>query len=205
MRAELEVDLAHPRGSDPSATHRSVLDEAIGMEHLVDDLLELARSDTGRIGRADSVDLDDIVLTEAGRLRAAGRRAVVTTGVRAVQVVGDARQLARAVRNLADNAERHALGTVSFASAEADGQAILTVSDDGPGVPLDQRRRIFERFARLDEARTATSGGTGLGLAITLAIAEAHGGTARVESAESGGARFVMTLPIAPGHVDDPR
>ncbi len=195
IRSELEVDAARPEQADVDATQRSVLEETIALQRLVDNLLYLARSDGGASPtRRDPVDLDDVVFTEATRLRAATSVAVDTSGVAAVQIRGDADQLTRLVRNLTDNAVRHAAATVTITLAERDTAAVLTVSDDGPGIPTVDRERIFERFTRLDEARSATTGGAGLGLAIARDIAEHHGGTVVVDPTDTG-ARFVVTLP----------
>ena len=110
-------------------------------------------------------------------------------------MLGDRQQLARVVSNLADNAIRHATTTVSFTLTETNGRAILTVADDGIGIPEDRRQQVFERFTRLDDSRATATGGAGLGLAIARAIVEAHGGTLVVEADDSGGARFVATIP----------
>lgn len=202
IRSELEVDLAHPDGADPDATHRSVLEEAAGLQRLVEDLLHLARSDAGAtVLRAEPVDLDDIVLREARALRAEGRVTVDVAGVSAAQVVGDAVQLARAVGNLASNAARHAAGRVTFTVAGHRGVAEVTVADDGPGIPPDQQDRVFERFTRLDEAREG-AGGTGLGLAIARDVIVRHGGTLRLDGEHRPGARFVIALPL---HQQDSR
>lgn len=200
IRTELEVDVAHPDGADLLATHRSVLEEATGLQSLVEDLLHLARSDgSGMSGRLDKVDLDDIVLARAAVLRADGRVSVDVKGVTAAQVVGDAGQLARAVGNLADNAVRHASSRVTFTVAEDDdGVAVVTVSDDGPGIPADQHGRVFERFTSLDDARQGTTGGAGLGLAIARDIVARHGGALAIDSDYGAGARFVVKLPLAP-------
>ncbi|MGH9085023.1 MAG: sensor histidine kinase [Acidimicrobiales bacterium] len=198
VRTELEVDLAHPEDADLLATHRSVLDETVGLQRLAEDLLLVARGDAGAAssGREEPVDLDDLVLRVARRIRAGERVAVDLAGVGAAQVRGDPDLLARAVGNLADNAVRHATSTVRFELAEVDGAAVLSVADDGPGVPDADRARIFERFARLDEARGSATGGTGLGLAIARDVAERHGGTL-VLADDGPGARFVLTLPTA--------
>jgi signal transduction histidine kinase len=198
IRSELEVDLAHPDRADPLATHRSVLDETVGLQHLVDDLLLLAQSDSHAAPPMsdEPVDVDDLVVRVARRLRADGRVTVDLSGVSAAQVRGDADQLVRAIGNVADNAVRHATSTVTFTLAERNGSAVLAVADDGDGIPADQRERIFERFARLDEARGA-GGGTGLGLAIARDIVVRHGGTIAVDESYSSGARLVITLPAA--------
>ena len=143
------------------------------------------------------VDLDDIVLAEAARLKRRGRVTVDIGQVSAAQLVGDPMALARMVRNLVDNAERHADSTVSLALATSRGWVTLTVSDDGDGVPPADRERIFERFTRLDGARARDTGGAGLGLAIVAAVARAHGGTVRVDGENGRGARFVVSLPAA--------
>jgi signal transduction histidine kinase len=199
MRAEIEVDLAHPLASDFRATHRSVLHEAIGMQRLVEDLLLLAGNDADRNPCMGTVDLDELVEAEADRLRRNGTRTVHTVGVFPVQVPGDSARLTRAVRNLADNAARHATGNVWFTMSKTASHAELRVADDGHGVPKDQREQIFERFARLDEARSTSTGGSGLGLAISQSIVASHGGSLAVTDDRSGGACFIMRLPIASG------
>jgi signal transduction histidine kinase len=200
IRAEIEVDLEHPDGADPAGTSRSVLAETIGMQHLVDDLLALARSDAGAAApaRRTPVDLDDVVDRQARRLRADGRVAVDSTGVGAARVLGDAEQLARAVGNVVDNAVRHARTAVALTVATSGDDAVVAVTDDGPGIPPERCDEVFERFTRLDGARAAGGGGTGLGLAIARDVVVAHGGTITVDPDHQPGARFVITLPRAP-------
>lgn len=202
IRSALEVDLAHPGDADLLATHRSALDETVGLAHLVDDLLHLARSDAGVTTlRRDPVDLDDIVLRHARRLRTEAGLTVDMTEVGAVQVAGEAGQLGRAIGNLADNAARHAATRVSFALREDGATARLTVTDDGPGVPPHQRERVFKRFTRLDDSRHSRTGGAGLGLAIARDIAHHHGGSLTIEPRGRSGARFILTIPT--GATDD--
>jgi len=197
IRSELEVDLAHPETASPSRTHASLLEETVALQQLVDDLLHIARSDDGAAPRRSAlVDLDDLVLREAARLREDARVKLDVSRVSAAQVRGDPDQLRRVIRNLADNAERHAASTVTFALEERAGHAHLTVADDGPGIPVVERERIFERFARLDDARTRASGGTGLGLAIVRDLVERHGGTVSAEVAGTPGAALVVRLPL---------
>jgi signal transduction histidine kinase len=198
IRSEIEVDLAHPERADLAATQRSVLEEATALELLVDDLLHLARSDAGRAPAVDAaVDLDDIVLRHVARLRADGRVRVDASDVSAAQVRGDAAALDRAVANLVDNAARHATTTVTLTLAEHDGAAVLGVGDDGPGIPVGRRDVVFERFARLDDARSRTTGGTGLGLAIAREVARHHGGDVTIDAEHADGARFVLRLPLS--------
>jgi signal transduction histidine kinase len=123
--------------------------------------------------------------------------------VRPGTVPGDRDALARAVRNLLENAERHAVTRVEVALRPMDGHIRMTVSDDGPGIPLEERDRVFERFTRLDESRARDDGGAGLGLAIVREIVATHGG--RIDIADGGsGACFVVDLPAA-GTPDAPR
>lgn len=203
IRTELEVDFAHPETANLERTHHSLLEETGGLQRLVDDLLLLARSDNASLpGRRDPVDLDDIVLSEVQRFRGNERVSVDTSGLSAAQVLGDAPQLARAVRNLLDNACQHGGPAVVVSLGEVDGEAVLSIADDGDGIPANMQERVFERFARVDEARapsgaTATNG-TGLGLSIAREIASAHGGTVTIDPTYTRGTRFLLRLPLAP-------
>jgi signal transduction histidine kinase len=197
IRSELEIDLAQGKPVDPATTERSVLDETVSLQHLVEDLLQLARSDEGLTAMDwQPVDLDDIVLREARRLRERGRIAVDLLEVSAAQTYGDSAQLTRAVRNLLDNAERHASTIVTVSLAEREARVQLTVADDGIGIPPDDRPSIFERFTRLDEARSRDAGGTGLGLAIVRDIVVRHGGSIHLDDGRA--TKFVIDLPLAP-------
>ena len=190
IRTELEVD-----GPAADTVRDSVLEETIELQRLVEDLLYLARADSGAVSlRREPVDLDDVVLRAARRLRANGRVDVDTSAVSGAHVVGDRDQLTRVVRNLADNAERHATASVAFALAETDDIVQLRVSDDGPGIPGPLQENMFERFVRGDEARTRHAGGTGLGLAIAREIVERHGGTISFDGSRDEGAAFVVHL-----------
>ena len=199
MRSELEVDLAHPSGADPLATHRSVLDEVDGVQRLVDDLLHLARHDAGHHGAgAVPVRLDEVARAAvAATPRQRGIDVAVDSGGGAL-VIGHPAGLRRAVSNLLDNAVRHADRRVWVATRVTGDRGEVVVSDDGPGVPVADRPRVFERFTRLDEARDADRGGAGLGLAIVQAVAIAHGGSVRLDERPGGGARVTISLPLAP-------
>ena len=192
MRAELEFDERNPAAADPAATGRSVLEEIAMLQRLIDDLLVLARRDSGVEVPRTPVDLDDVVLDEA---RAAG--GVDVSGVSAAQVLGDAVALRRAVRNILENARRHAVGRVAVTVGEVDESAVVVVDDDGPGIPPERRAEVFERFARLDHARTSGEGRSGLGLAIVQAIVTEHGGVVAISDSPLGGARLRVTLPRA--------
>jgi signal transduction histidine kinase len=203
MRTELEVDRAHPGSADPAGTAASVLAETVGLQRLVDDLLLLARGDADALPQGDRrpVDLDDLVERSIRQVRGDGAVRIDARGVRPAQVAGDGAHLQRAVVNLLENAVRHARGEVVVTVAETgDGAAEVVVHDDGPGVPPEDRERVFERFTRLDDSRTASTGGAGLGLAIARDIAERHGGTLTLAEGGSAGARFVLRLPVVQAH-----
>jgi signal transduction histidine kinase len=195
LRTQLEVAIAQPATTDWAATSSDLLAESRHMERLVRDLLFLARSDGEEgVRRIEPVDLDDIVLEEATRLRSTAQVRVDASGVSAAPLPGNRDELTRLVRNLLENAEHHAESRVRIRLSAEGREIILMVEDDGPGVPPAERERIFQRFTRLDEARSRHNGGTGLGLAIVKEIAERHGGTVCVENADPG-ARFAVRLP----------
>ena len=197
VRAQLEVGLADADSTDWRATVNDVLDEQERMERLVQDLLFIARADESRHPvRVERVDLDDLVLDEALRVRSRGRVRVNLARLSGGQVAGDADQLLRVIRNLLGNAERHARTTVDV-GLRTHGPAVeLVVSDDGDGIPGADRTRVFERFTRLDNARARSRGGAGLGLAIAKEIVDSHGGTIAVVDSRQG-TRIVVRLPTA--------
>lgn len=204
LRAQVDVALAHPERADFRETLQAVHAEAARLGALIDDVLLLARTSERLSDQtAQTVDLDELILTEVKRLRVRGGIDVVVEHVDAVQVKGLARDLSRMVSNIGDNAARHATATVTASVTRVGRQAVITIADDGPGVPVQDRARVFERFTRLDEARSrdADVGGTGLGLAIAQDIASVHGGAIHIESRADGhdGAVFVIALPVAKG------
>lgn len=198
LRATVEVARQHPDTPTWNDAVDGALAETDRLEHLVDDLLLLATTDERGLGgdRRD-VDLDDIVAAERDRLRSIGH-VEVKARIATVRVIGDRRQLERLVRNLCDNAARAAAATVVLELTAENGQAVIAVSDDGTGIPETDRRRIFDRFVRLDTARGRTTGGSGLGLAIVSEVATAHGGSVSVQDCHPG-ARFVVRLPMGNG------
>jgi signal transduction histidine kinase len=197
LKAQLEVAQADPRGTDWVSLNDEALAEVTRMERLVLDLLTLARADRAAgVSASGVVDLDDVVVTEAAKVRDRGRVRISLALFEPARVRGDQDQLTRLTRNLIENAERHADAMVSV-ELRADGSTVeLVVFDDGGGIPLRERERVFERFTRLDDARDRDAGGSGLGLPIVREIAAAHGGTVVVaDSAE--GARLVVRLPLS--------
>ena len=196
IRSQAEIALAHPGSVEQGGLAEEILKESRRLESLAEDLLLLARADERTLMPSDAVvDLDDILLAETARLRPMTSIEIDTSGIGAARVTGDGSLLARAVANLLDNAVRYASSRIWVGSQEDKNGVRLVVDDDGSGVPADDRDRIFERFARLDEARDRARGGAGLGLAITREIVEAHGGRVVVLDAPGGGARFEVVLP----------
>lgn len=169
------------------------------MTRLVSDLLLLAKAD--EIGvplRLEDVDLDDLADSEVRRLRAL-KNLLIDHDLSPARVVGDAGKLSQVVRNLGDNAALHARSRVRITiKVEGKGTnctAMMYVDDDGPGVPVTERERVFERFVRLDDSRDRARGGSGLGLAIVREIVRAHQGTVLVTSSEWGGCRVELRIP----------
>lgn len=185
LRTQLEVLLAHPDRLDWRHACDNALLDVTRLQDLVADLVLL-----GKLDHAGPDRLEPVALSEVVEAAVAGR--AVDVDVRGTPVVhGHRSRLERLVRNLVDNAQRHAVSRVAVEVSAVDGWAVLSVTDDGPGVPEADRERVFDRFVRLDDARARDDGGSGLGLAIVADIARAHGGTAAVEA----GSRFVVRLP----------
>ena len=196
IRQHAELAQAHPGATSIGELAEVVSEEGLRLQGIMESLLLLARLDEGVGTRDESVDLDDVALGEVRRLRASGLD-VDGSGIQAARVDGDPRLLGQLLRNLADNAARHSAGRLAIGVTPTDGFVFVTVEDDGAGVPPEERERVFERFVRLDEARSRDAGGSGLGLAIVRGIAAAGGGTVVVDASRWGGARFVVTLPLA--------
>ena len=195
IRTQLEVALRRPDRDDWPVVAERVLAEDARLEEAVADLLDLARLDEDA-PPADlvEVDLDEVLLEECARPH---RVPVDTSGVSGGRVHGRRDALARAARNLVDNAVRHAETRVTVTVRTLDDTVELVVADDGPGIPVEDRARVFERFTRLDEGRARDAGGMGLGLAVVRSTIERHGGTVTIEDAAPRGARFVIRLPAA--------
>lgn len=184
LRTQLEVAAAHPEFLDLDGA----VEDTVRLQHLAADLLLLARLDAGERPGDTRVDLAAL---------AEGRAGVSVVADGPVAVAGSRGQLGRVLANLLDNAARHARSAVEVTVRREGDRAVLQVADDGDGVPEGDRERIFERFVRLDEARSRDDGGAGLGLAIARDVAARHGGTLTVGDAPAGGALFELRLPIA--------
>lgn len=195
LGATLEVALRNSDTADWEDVARRALEDQQRLGSSVDALVtlsSLSEMQAAQLHASQQVDLDDLVLEVARR---PGRVPVSTANVSAARVNGRPDLLERLVRNLVDNAQRHADTRVQITVQRDDNRVVLMVDDDGNGVAEEDCARIFDRFTRLDEGRSRDRGGTGLGLAMVASIAERHGGTARCEASPLGGARFVVELP----------
>ncbi|WP_255491789.1 MULTISPECIES: ATP-binding protein [unclassified Actinotalea] len=192
LRAAVDVAREHPGSYAPGELADELAGEVLRLQHLVDDLLLLARVGSTSPARG-VVDLRGAVADGLAVARAAARDAdrveVVVEGEG--RALGDGPAVARVVRNLLDNALRHAASQVTVTVAAGE----VVVDDDGPGVPQEARERVFERFVRLAAARERDAGGSGLGLPIAREVARDHGGDVVLGEAAAGGLRAVLTLP----------
>ena len=196
IRQHAEVALAHPDRVTAAELAEVVLAEQQRMQRLVEDLLLLARADEHVPLAREAVDLDDLAFEEGHRLRSTTSKHVDTSGVSAVRVQGDADALRRVIRNVGENAARHASSRVDITLVERRNGVVLTIDDDGPGIPESERVRVLHRFVRLDEARSRDEGGSGLGLSIVDEVVRAHGGSVLIEESPLGGARIQIALPV---------
>ncbi len=191
--ALLEVSLS-TGDLDWRTTAESVLDEQRRLGALVDDLVLLKRLDDAGPNLTERIMFDDIVVTETSR---PFRSDIEVVTIEPTAVDADRRSLERVVRNLLSNADRHATRRLEIHLRSTATHAVLVIDDDGPGIPVEQRTRVFDRFARLDDARSRDAGGSGIGLSIVKQVTEAHGGSVAISDSPMDGARFTVMLPIA--------
>jgi two-component system, OmpR family, sensor kinase len=197
----LQASLQEPGRDDELAMIDSALRSSQRMTRLVGDLLLLARADAGRAGAHRRCDLAAVAgdaAAEAAPLM--GGRELRVDNERPLWLEGNPDELHRMVSNLLDNAARHTPpGTTVALRLRAEGnEAVVEVSDDGPGIPAELRSQVFDRFVRGGgPADTATGPGSGLGLAIVSAVASSHGGSASVHGSPAGGALFRVRLPLS--------
>jgi two-component system sensor histidine kinase SenX3 len=181
--------------------------ESLRVGRIVDDLLALSRIEAEEQPTRESVDVQDVVAEAVDRVRSLAEAASIeldTSGVGARHTVrGDPRQLISAVMNLVENACKYSdAGSTVWVSSFTDGTNVtITVRDEGIGIPTVDLERVFERFYRVDRARSRDTGGTGLGLAIVRHVANNHRGAVGVESREGAGSTFTLRLPAGPGPV----
>ncbi|GAA2531429.1 sensor histidine kinase [Streptomyces levis] len=186
LRTQLEVAAAHPELLDLDGA----VEDTVRLQRLAADLLLLARLDAGERPNDTRVDLAGLAREEAEG------RTGVSVEAEPVEVTGSRGQLGRVLANLLDNAQRHARSAVTVSVRREGDRAVVGVADDGDGVPEADRERIFERFVRLDAARSRDDGGAGLGLAIARDVAVRHGGTLTAGRGPAGGALFELRLPL---------
>ncbi|HEY5249197.1 MAG TPA: HAMP domain-containing sensor histidine kinase [Dermatophilaceae bacterium] len=194
MRTQLEVAQRLGEGGELAT---DLLADVTRLSTLVEDLLLLARtgSDTSRRPVREAVDVSALLVATSSRY-AGGRVSVRVAGGPAVYANVNAEELRRVLANLVDNAVRHASSAVVLAVHAEGGGAVLSVVDDGPGIPAQDRERVFERFARLDDARDRDAGGTGLGLAIVRELLRRCDGSISLQDNPSGpGLAAVVHLP----------
>jgi signal transduction histidine kinase len=210
VQANLELLQASLAGPEED---RRAVESALGstrrMSRLVSDLLLLARADAGRRAAITGTDLAAIATDALEEVKPlAGRRRLTAEIEGPMPLEGNSDELHRLALNLLENAVRHTppASAVELSLRGEGADAVLEVSDDGPGIPLDLRDQVFERFVRADgPADTSAGGGSGLGLAIVRAVAEAHGGSVEVAERPGGGARFTVRLPLLDRPSDERR
>jgi signal transduction histidine kinase len=198
LRAELEEARMHPDQTDLGDLLNRALYDVDRLEAIIGDLLTLARAEPGLPMELQQVDLAELAQAEVSRRE--GRVAielVLESPGSGVTVSAVPTQIGRLLTNLLDNAQHHAEETVWVQVSRDGDSAELAVADDGDGIDEADRERIFHRFIRLDAGRRRDPEGTGLGLAISHDIAQAHAGSLEVEDSPTGGARFVLRLPLA--------
>jgi signal transduction histidine kinase len=194
LRTSIELARADPGDAEIGDMLQHALDDVDRLHHIVEDLFILARLDSGDLPERERLDLGTLVERLVAR-----RSPAVPVTVKAepgVEVLGSESRLDRALGNLLTNAERYAAGRIEVVARAVGEEALVEVHDDGPGIPPGDRDRVFERFARLDAARSRDRGGSGLGLPIARQIAVAHGGDLYIADGDYG-ARLVLRLPRA--------
>jgi two-component system sensor histidine kinase SenX3 len=195
---------------DAAVTQRlaeRIVTESFRVGRTIEDLLELSRIESGELPRREPVPVDLVVAEAMERIRPAAEQAgidlVVREPDRRLAVFGDRRQVVSAIYNLLDNAVKYSdPGSAVEVFAATDGREVeIAVRDHGIGIPARDLERVFERFYRVDQARSRQTGGTGLGLAIVRHVMQNHDGSVRVDSRPGDGSTFTLCLPTASGPV----
>jgi signal transduction histidine kinase len=194
IRTQLEVNLAHPTTSGWTEVAEDVLTDTGRLERIIDNMLLLAKLDEEAQPDVENVDVATLTKAVANRVEDADLSVSVDVAD-GLGVRGSPDQIESVIRNLVDNAVRYAASKVTIAISAKDGTIVVTVDDDGPGIPPVDRQRIFDRFTRLEAARSRSDGGVGLGLAVVDRIVRNHGGTVEVTESPEGGARFSLRIP----------
>jgi len=196
-RLEFALELLDAKARDPELSRRIAAMEGdlSELNNLVKELLDMSKLDSTRTLQGAPVELEALLRDCRATLPPSPQQVACELASGLGTVEADARLLARAVGNLLRNAQKYAQGRIVLSARRTPGQVEIAVDDDGPGIPLEERERIFDPFYRLDRSRDRATGGFGLGLSIAHKAVALHGGTLRVESSPLGGARFVLRLP----------
>lgn len=195
IRTGLDISIADTSGKTWRGMQPILAEETQRLQDLVEDLLTLSKADDkGLAVRREDVDLDDVLATELRRVKATSKHRIVADLVPA-RIAGDPARLSQAFRNVLDNADRHAAGTIAVKLSVMVQKVVVTIDNDGTPVPVADRERIFGRFVRLDDSRSRHRGGSGLGLAIARGIVEAHDGRVTATETTQGWCRFEVSFP----------
>lgn len=204
MRAVVEA-LNMGAAQEPEAAERFLADldrESRRLTDIIEDLLALSRLESGQVSRGEeSIRVEDLLAETAAEKSALAAKHEVELMLKGhgadVTVTGDRELLRAALANLVDNAIKYNRpgGSVELSASGVDGGAIIRIKDTGIGIPATEQGRIFERFYRVDKARSRETGGTGLGLSIVKHVAELHGGNVALESSIGEGSTFTLTIP----------
>ena len=196
-RLEFALELLDAKTDDPAQRKRIAAMEGDVRElnDLVGELLGMARLDSEQALQRETVDLAALLDASAASLPPGTPGVTVEAGTALGTVEADPRLLGRAVSNLLRNAQKYAATAIRLSATREAGRCTIVVEDDGPGIPDEERERIFEPFYRLDRSRDRATGGFGLGLSIARKAVLLHGGSLTVDGSALGGARFTLTLP----------
>jgi two-component system OmpR family sensor kinase len=196
-RLEFAMELLAARTDDPQLTRRieAMEGDLAELNALVGELLSMSKLDNAQGPQRALFEVEPMLRECSGGLHPRPAELVLDLGQKLGSLDGDRRLLARAVGNLLRNAQKYAARQVKLAAHRNDGLVEIAVEDDGPGIPEDERERIFEPFYRLDRSRDRATGGFGLGLSIARKAVVLHGGSLSVERSALGGARFVIRVP----------
>ena len=195
-RLEFALELLDAKAGDPALRRRIAAMEGDVRElnDLVNELLGMARLDSEQALRRETVDVAGLLEGAAAALPPGAQALSVAAGQDLGTIEADPRLLGRALSNLLRNAQKYAAASIRLSAAREGGRLLIAVEDDGPGIPEEERDRIFEPFYRLDRSRDRATGGFGLGLSIARKAVLLHGGSLTVEDSALGGARFVIAL-----------
>ncbi|MFP5406900.1 MAG: ATP-binding protein, partial [Gammaproteobacteria bacterium] len=196
-RLEFALELLNARAADPALSKRIAAMEGdlAELNELVNELLSMSKLDNAQEPQRAPFELAPLLRDCADGLHPRPQHLCVDLDDGLGSVNGDRRLLGRAVGNLLRNAQKYAAHEVALRARRIGGRIEIGIEDDGPGIPEDERDRIFEPFYRLDRSRDRATGGFGLGLSIARKAIVLHGGTVYVEGSALGGARFVISLP----------